>query len=868
MTNQSTSHGFCSSVASVSSSSPSSLPGPTPSPPTATETQSQPPTPPQSPTQAQSPTQLTAIPPLPPLGYSKRRSTVWEHFVEYDEVENIVKPDGTKETIIRRRARCKYCSTTFAANPSGNGTSTIRKHIEGGRCKSYPGKNLDKRQKTLSFDDGVGTLMARGNTKEDCIKALVQMVVLDELPFTHVEGRGFRFFCSVVCPHFYPPSRRTLARHFVLMYDEMKAKLKTELALHRVSLTTDTWTSIQKVNYMVITAHFIDSNWKLHKRILNFCVIANHKGNSIGKLLEVCLLEWGLENVLTITVDNASSNKVAVEYLKTKMCHWQNSRMILKGKHMHVRCCAHIVNLIVQDGLRTLDKSILAIRNALVYVTSSPQRVEAFRSCVKKEKIECKGLVFLDVPTRWNSTYLMLTNALKFEKAFVRMGDDEIAYLSWFGEDLPEEEERVGEPSNGKKRYGPPNMEDWSNAAIFVNFLKVFYQMTLKMSVTLHPACHSTFSDLLAIDEEIVDLFIEEDMLLTQTYTSLKLHEMARSMKVKFDKYWGDLVKVNPFLFVGLVLDPRYKLGYVPHILKRRGCSIDEAMAKKDEIKSLIFKLYDEYVPSSNQPSGSSASSCSNTTSTIGGANPTQHGRGKKRAEMDESWIKEVEASNAVLSNHEFDRYLLDRNEKVEVGQDFDILNWWKLNGVKYPVLALIAKEVLAIPVSTVASESAFSTGGRIVNSYRSSLTPLMVERLICTQNWLMSDNISILDDETILEDIEFYEALETDSTEISLYKLFRSFLSCLKSTLKSHFNQTFFNYPLTAISSSDYSYNDFGFCSRSSRGGNRNGRVKPRGSGNGSGRGGEGRKKPVEKSVDELDKELDSYHADNMQQG
>ncbi|TQD69573.1 hypothetical protein C1H46_044894 [Malus baccata] len=59
---------------------------------------------------------------------------------------------------------------------------------------------------------------------------------------------------------------------------------------------------------------------------------------------------------------------------------------------------------------------------------------------------------------------------------------------------------------------------------------------------------------------------------------------------------------------------------------------------------------------------------------------------------------------------------------------------------------------------------------------------------------------------------------------------------------------------------------------SRSSRGGNRNGRGKPRGNGSGSGRGrgrgrgGEGRKKPVEKSVDELDKELDSYHADNMQ--
>ena len=76
------------------------------------------------------------------------------------------------------------------------------------------------------------------------------------------------------------------------------------------------------------------------------------------------MLERGLENVLTITINNASSNKVAIDYLKTKMCDWQNSRMIVEGKHMHVRCCAHIVNLIVQDGL-TLDKSILPIRNVL-----------------------------------------------------------------------------------------------------------------------------------------------------------------------------------------------------------------------------------------------------------------------------------------------------------------------------------------------------------------------------------------------------------------------------------------------------------------------------------------------------------------------
>jgi hypothetical protein len=44
---------------------------------------------------------------------------------------------------------------------------------------------------------------------------------------------------------------------------------------------------------------------------------------------------------------------------------------------------------------------------------------------------------------------------------------------------------------------------------------------------------------------------------------------------------------------------------------------------------------------------------------------------------------------------------------------------------------------VLAIQISTVASESAFSTGGRVLDDFRTSLTPFMVEALVCTQDWL-----------------------------------------------------------------------------------------------------------------------------------
>ena len=73
---------------------------------------------------------------------------------------------------------------------------------------------------------------------------------------------------------------------------------------------------MQIVNYLCITAHFIDNDWKLNKKILNFCPISSHKGESIGMVIEKCLLNWGIDKLFTITVDNASSNDVAIGYLR------------------------------------------------------------------------------------------------------------------------------------------------------------------------------------------------------------------------------------------------------------------------------------------------------------------------------------------------------------------------------------------------------------------------------------------------------------------------------------------------------------------------------------------------------------------------
>ena len=64
---------------------------------------------------------------------------------------------------------------------------------------------------------------------------------------------------------------------------------------------------------MVLTAHWVDDEWRLQKRIINFFPISAYRGESIGQPLEKCIQDWGIERVFTIMVDNASANSVVIE---------------------------------------------------------------------------------------------------------------------------------------------------------------------------------------------------------------------------------------------------------------------------------------------------------------------------------------------------------------------------------------------------------------------------------------------------------------------------------------------------------------------------------------------------------------------------
>ncbi|KAL0329120.1 UNVERIFIED_CONTAM: Zinc finger BED domain-containing protein RICESLEEPER 2 [Sesamum radiatum] len=500
---------------------------------------------------------------LPKRKDTYKRSKVWDHFIAYTDGEG--KP----------RAKCKYCERNYAADPCKNGTSTMNNHLK--VCKKHPGNtSVASNQTITSFCQTMDVKESCSHVKFDqeaLRQGLARMIIMDELPFKFVENEGFRQFISLALPQFVIPSRTTITRDCYKLFFDEKRKLINyfKSSGQRISLTTDTWTSNQRLTYMCLTAHYIDSDWKMHKVILNFIPCTTYRGDDVGLLIEKCLLDWGIDKVFAITVDNASSNDTTIAYLIRRFINWGTA--ILDGKYLHMRCVAHIINLIVKDGLKELNDSIERVRTVVRYVRQSPARTRKFNDYVVEENIQSKKSLCLDVPTRWNSVYMMLETALIFEGVFERY---EI-YDADFRNDF--------RPGGSYGKIGLPLKHDWVMVRKFVKVLRYFYDLTNRVSGSLYVTSNNFLDEISDVDDLLKEWINGDDV---------DLVDMARQMKAKFDKYWGNIEKMNMMLYVAVMLDPRHKFFYLRYVFKNvHGPEMGEKMG--DLAKSALYDVFEEY---------------------------------------------------------------------------------------------------------------------------------------------------------------------------------------------------------------------------------------------------------------------------------
>ena len=281
-------------------------------------------------------------------------------------------------------------------------------------CLSH--KLADKKQKQLVVNEGgVESEMALANFKYDHAKVREKashMIIVHEYPFKMMEHEVFNVLMKTATPYYKKISHNTARNDSISTFELEKKKLKSMLgSVNRVSLTAKFWKFGQKVGYMCLTCHFVDFSWKLQMRIIKFCDVSPpHSGVVIFYTIFKFLLDWGLKNkVYTITLDNANNIDAAVRILKDVI----KRKLILGGKIFHVCCCAHVINLLVQDGLSEIETVIENVHESVKYLIASKARLIKFGEIAKQLQSPSKKLI-LDFPTCWNATYAMLAAALEF----------------------------------------------------------------------------------------------------------------------------------------------------------------------------------------------------------------------------------------------------------------------------------------------------------------------------------------------------------------------------------------------------------------------------------------------------------------------
>uniref|UniRef100_A0A2N9FWV6 HAT C-terminal dimerisation domain-containing protein n=1 Tax=Fagus sylvatica TaxID=28930 RepID=A0A2N9FWV6_FAGSY len=562
---------------------------------------------------------------------------------------------------------------------------------------------------------------------------LAHMVIMHEYPLAMVDHVGFRKFVSGLQPNFKLVSRNTLKRDILKIYDYEKQKSMAKIDNNgsRVAITTDMWTSSNKKRgFMVVTGHYINDSWILESQIMRFIYVPSpHTKEVLSTVLLECLLEWNVDRKLsTVTVDNCTTNDAMMRILLEKL---EVSSLALGGSLLHMRCAAHILNLVVQDGLAVIGDGIERIRDSVLFWTASPKRRQKFDESSRHLRISNTKELVLDCKTRWNSTYLMLSSALIYKDVFSRLRHFDALYTCM------------------------PNERDWEVAKDICEKLEVFYSVTKLFSGTTYPTANEYFPMLCELKMELNEWIVSPNEL-------IKL--MASKMLEKFNGYWS---VVNGIMCIAAILDPRYKMKIMEYYYQQvygRSKGSEEV----EKIKKIFFDLLAEY----GSENSDEEASCSLPPSSM---EIVSHDFVQNRLRKFDSFVSNTTNNRNKKSEsvvEEFDTYI--KEGVLKRSEIFDILGWWNHNGLKYPTLQRLARDILAIPVTTVASESAFSTSGRLLSPHRSRLHPRTLEALMCAQSWLWSElkgSSPMPEDATIqniLEDYDDHEEEESGAMELA----------------------------------------------------------------------------------------------------
>lgn len=742
----------------------------------------------------------------PPTKRRKKKSEVWNHFTTETVSSDTLKArcmhcnksfaymTGNKSSgtsHLKRHIYLGICSKSREINkPSqinGETTSCLPKK----RQVSSP-----ETKKVLQTKDEKTTSclpkkrqIASPNVPLDqyrCNHEMAKMIIMHDYPLHMVEHPGFVGFVQALRPQFSVASFNTVHGDCFSMFLSQKQKLLDFIGEipGGVNLTVDLWSSKQSVGYAFVTGHFVDKDWNLTHRLLNVAVVASPDScYALNKPVAACLSDWKLEGkISSLAVSQSLVNKTSIDNLRGFLS--VRNQHVLSGQLLMGKCYARLLSSMAQDALTAeqLQEPIKKVRDGIKYVKTNEACGDRFNDLKKRFRTPSsyKDLL-IDNQMRWDTSYNMLLAACEHRQVFSSLETCHPEY---------------------KISVSP---EEWRKIESLCSCLKVLFEASNALTGPNQLTANDLYHEMTKLQLELGHASIGEDPDVRILANSLreKLDQYWRGcflvlavavvmdprfkmhlIEFTFNQSYGkdaakwtktvndavhdlylnyseqnllDAYVDHGFLEIEVAQESHFHQDMAEDASTGNGQSGDETRPQVEQTtesiqherqleveKQNVVGLW-EGVSEESQPT----------------EEDQQHGddsQAHAMAEEDHTSFPDdvlLEEGSTLITigeslsdlemyvseiKTELDQYL--EETLTPRSEDFNVLSWWRLNSTNYPTLSMMAVDLLSVPFTTVSPDSVFETEVKQMNSYRTSLSRVTLEALLCTKDWFKNGTL------------------------------------------------------------------------------------------------------------------------------
>ncbi|CAG8521004.1 12500_t:CDS:2 [Acaulospora morrowiae] len=283
---------------------------------------------------------------------------------------------------------CNLCQRQYGPN---TGVSTIKNHF----VTNHQNEWKEIEQKITLTTQPTEVYSAKKIARIETL--LLRWIIRDQQPFSVVEDEDFRDFVTELNSRYKLLSRQTISTKIQQIYEKQRDNVKEYFNNYngKVALTTDIWTACTNQAYMSITLHWIDDKWKMNRILLDLISLhERHTSTVLVDIIYTVINDFNLcEKIIAITTDNASNMNLFEHKFSQLLSNNHGNTSFHR-----IRCAAHILNLIVRNGLEEAKALIAKVREFSIAIRSSQVIFEDLKRIFAMKKLPLLILITLLEP--------------------------------------------------------------------------------------------------------------------------------------------------------------------------------------------------------------------------------------------------------------------------------------------------------------------------------------------------------------------------------------------------------------------------------------------------------------------------------------